>query len=158
MQVNPKPAKIDPDLEMTIKPRKMMALDDEDLQIISAHCQDAVLKVGDINYFPKEKRLIVEMNRFVWEKGEKQNIRVRSVLHFERVENVSLKRINLKLKDNVLALLAIIYKTDDAPAGSIELVFSGDSAIRLDVECVEAQLADMNAVWEASSMPSHPDK
>ena len=37
----------------------------------------------------------------------------------------------------------------------IELVFAGDGAIRLDVECIEAQLADMPAAWEAQSVPKH---
>ena len=53
--------------------RKLIALDQEDLQVISAHCQDAVLKVGDLNYFPAESRFAIAMNRFVWEKGERQN-------------------------------------------------------------------------------------
>jgi len=87
--------------------RKLIALDREDLQVISAHCQDAVMKVGDLAYFPAEKRFAVTMNRYIWEKGERTKERRRSVLHFERIEKVAMKGINLKSKDEVLNLLAV---------------------------------------------------
>lgn len=137
--------------------RKLIALDQEDLQVISAHCQDAVLKVGDLNYFPAESRFAIAMNRFVWEKGERQNERRRSVLHFERVEKVSLKGIDLKKGDQVINLLAIV-SSNEASSGSeiIDLVFSADKVIRLKAECIEAQLTDMNASWEAGARPEHP--
>lgn len=142
---------------MAVTPRKMIAMDSEDLQVLSAHCQDAVLKVADIHYFPSEKRLIVEMNRFLWENGQKQNIRVRSILHFERVNRVARQAVDPAKKNDVLSLLAIVFNEKDSPAGHIDLVFSGKSALRLDVECIEAQLTDMKAAWEASSKPTHPN-
>ena len=141
---------------MAIQPRKMIALDHEDLQVLSAHCQDAVIKVSDIHYFASEKRLIIEMNRFLWENGTRQNIRVRSVLHFERVNKVARQAIDPAKKNDVLSLLAILFAPTDAPAGHIDLVFSGEAVLRLAVECVEGQLTDLKAAWEASSKPSHP--
>ncbi len=142
---------------MALSPRKMIAMDEGDLQVVSAHCQDAVLKIGDIRYFPAEQRLLLELNRFKWEHGEKQNIRVKSVLHFERVIKVAAQGIDPKKKGQVLALLAIIFTVSDSPAGHIDLVFSGNAVVRLDIECIEAQLTDMNAAWEASSKPDHPE-
>jgi hypothetical protein len=142
---------------MAITPRKMIAMDEEDLQILSAHCQDGVIKVSDIHYFSAEKRLIVEMNRFLWENGKKQNIRVRSVLHFEKVSKLARQAIDPAKKNDVLSLLAIVFSEKDAPAGHIDLLFSGNATLRLEVECVEAQLTDMNAAWEASSKPRHPN-
>ena len=49
---------------------RLIALDEEDLAVLSAHVQDAVLKVGDIVYLPKERRFAVAMNRFIWEKAD----------------------------------------------------------------------------------------
>lgn len=140
---------------MPDKRRKLIALDAEDLQVISAHCQDAVLKVGDLHYFAGEKRFAIEMNRYVWEKGQRGKERRRSVLHFERVEKVALRGVDLKRKDQVLSLLAILAQTGEN-AETIDLVFSGDRTVRLKAECIEAQLADMDASWEARARPRHP--
>lgn len=141
---------------MAVTPRKMIAMDHEDLQVLSAHCQDAVIKVSDIHYFSAEKRLIIEMNRFLWENGRKQNIRVRSILHFEKVGKMAAQAIDPAKKNDVLSLLAVVFSERETPAGHIDLVFSGKAALRLEVECVEAQLTDMKAAWEASSKPRHP--
>ena len=138
---------------------KLIALDEEDLAVISAYIQDAVLKAGDIGYYPAEKRFVVAMNRFVWEAADKsrQFERRRSVLHFERVLKVSSTGFDFRRKDQVLSLLAAVFKPGERPAGTLELVFSGSAAIRLEVECVEAQLSDMAAAWETGSKPGHPD-
>lgn len=142
---------------MNAKPRRLVALDAEDLQVISAHCQDAVLKASDLHYFPAENRFVLEMNRFRWEENRKQNVRARSVLHFEQVRKVRTRGIDPRQGDHVLSLLAVLFSPTDAPSGHVDLVFSGSATLRLDVECIEAQLADMNAAWEAGSKPSHPD-
>jgi len=137
---------------------KLIAMDLEDLQIISSHCQDGVVKVSDLHYFTKENRFALEMNRFAWEKSAvKKTVpeRRRSVLHFEQVQKVSSIGFNLSAKETVLSLLAINFEEDEAPAGTIELIFSNDISIRLKVECVEVQLADMKAAWAASSKPNH---
>ena len=135
--------------------KKLLALDTEDLAVLSAHCQDAVLKISGIRYLAAEKRFILELNRFVWEKGVQQKERRKSVLHFERVEKVQSQGINQNDKDHALSLLAIIFKPTQNPAGIIDLIFSGDFQLRLNVECIEAQLTDMLASWEASSAPRH---
>ena len=136
---------------------KLMALDAEDLQVISSCCQDAVLKVGDLEYLPREKQFVISMNRFVWEKDGKSKTQERrkSVLHFARVNKVRVSGIDRAEKDLVISLLAVLFEKGDEPSGEIELVFAGDGAIKLDVECIEAQLSDMPAAWQAKSRPSH---
>ena len=133
---------------------KLMALDTEDLQVVSSCCQDAVLKIGEMNYLAGEKRFVLTINRFVWEKN-KEKERRRSVLHFERVNGVKVQGLNRNEPEMVTSLLAVLFEAGEAPGGEIELVFAGDGAIRLDVECIEAQLADMPAAWEAQSVPKH---
>ena len=58
--------------------------------------------------------------------------------------------------DDILSLLAIDFvPAEDSPAGVIELIFSGNAALRLDVECIEARLTDLGAAWETPSRPRH---
>ena len=59
--------------------------------------------------------------------------------------------------DTVLNLLAITFTQGESPSGSIDLVFSGDAAIRLAVECIETELVDLGPAWAASAAPRHPD-
>ncbi|MEM9277720.1 MAG: DUF2948 family protein [Pseudomonadota bacterium] len=133
---------------------KLMALDSEDLKVISSCCQDAVLKIGEMDYLAGEQRFVLAFNRFAWEK-ENSKERHKSVLHFERVRNVRVQGIDRKNREMVISLLAILFEPAEEPAGTIELVFAGDGAIRMDVECIEAQLSDMPAAWETQSRPAH---
>lgn len=137
---------------------KLVALDVEDLTVISACMQDAVLKTGEISYKPREKRVVLPVNRYAWEKsGERLAVpeRRRAILHFDRVLAVQTTGIDRKRPESVLAILAIQFQVSDVPAGSVEITCAGGATIRLDVECVEAQLADLGAAWAAKGKPKH---
>ncbi|TIS48851.1 MAG: DUF2948 family protein [Mesorhizobium sp.] len=138
---------------------KLIALDDQDLSIVSAHVQDAVMKVSDLEYLPAAKRFVLTMNRFVWEAKSgvfrQHNERRQSVLHFDRVLGAKTSGIQRDKPAEVLSLLAISFVAISKPAGIIELVFSGGGTIMLDVECIEARLADVGGSWEATSRPMH---
>ncbi|MDQ2632986.1 MAG: DUF2948 family protein [Pseudomonadota bacterium] len=138
---------------------KLLALDEEDLKIVSAHVQDAVMKVGDLDFIAASGKFVIPMYRFAWEKEatarNPQPERRNSLLHFDRVLGAKLAGISRNKPDEVLSLLAVTYAATDAPAGTVELVFAGGSAIRLEVECIEARLADLGGAWEASSRPAH---
>jgi hypothetical protein len=143
---------------------KLIALDAEDLAVISAHLQDAVLKVADIAYLPRERRFAAIGNRFDWSEAIKgaagksqEYTRRRTALRFERVLGAKLQGIDLGRKDAVLELLAVSFEPGEAPAGNATLHFAGGSAIRLEVECIEAELKDLGPVWRANSIPRHPD-
>lgn len=143
---------------------RLMALEADDLEIISAYCQDAVAQVGDLTFLASEKRFVLAMNRFVWEKAPERRRffarpadfeRRRSALHFDRVLSVRQTGIPAGDPEAVIALLAIRWHAGEAPSGTIELVLAGGAAIRLDVECIEAQLTDLGAAWSTSSRPDH---
>jgi hypothetical protein len=137
---------------------KLAALDAEDLAVISAHLQDAVLKVGDIDWRPREKRLLIQLNRFAWEKADRARRgfeRRRALIHFARVEAVRSSRIRRDAPDAVLSLLAVRFEPGDAPAGVVDLTFSGGGTLRLSVECIEASLADLGAAWGTQNRPVH---
>lgn len=138
---------------------KLIAMDDEDLKIISAHVQDAVMNVGNIEFWKSARLFVLPMYRFVWERepallssrAERRN----SVLNFNRVNSAKAMRIPREQPDEILSLLAITFTPTKAPGGIVELAFSGGGTIRLDVECIEARLSDLGGAWEASSRPVH---
>jgi hypothetical protein len=140
------------------EPLKLIALDADDLAVLSAHLQDAVLKVADIAWRPSEGRFAIAARRFDWQGAQAGQKRRRlAALHFERVAAVRSNRIDKASPDMVLNLLAITFSEGDAPAGEITLTFSDGAAIRLEVECIEAQMKDLGPIWEAAAMPGHPD-
>ena len=140
---------------------KLAAFDEEDLAVISAHVQDAVLKVGDMVYLPREGRFALAMNRFTWEKAgdgsRKDYERRRAALAFDRVRAARVSKIDRSKPDAVLELLAIAFEVTDAPAGKVTLVFAGGGAVQLDVEVIEARLADLGAAWSTAAKPKHDD-
>lgn len=142
-------------------PLKLVALDEEDLKIVSAHVQDAVMKVGDLVFQKREKRFALGMNRFAWEKekgglfARRHHERRRSVLHFDRVLAVRTAGIDKTKPEEVLSLQAVNFLPGAAPSGTVELIFSGGAAIHLEVECIEARLSDLGAAWETPLRPRH---
>lgn len=137
---------------------KFVVLDEEDLEVVSAHVQDAVVKVSDVLWRPQEKRLVVALNRFDWEGAQTAPPRFRrrrSALRFERVQSCKCRHVNPAGKDAVLNLLAVEFSETEAPSGIVTLIFSGDVALRLEVECLEAELADLGPAWTAAACPAH---
>jgi hypothetical protein len=139
---------------------KLAALDEEDLAVISAQVQDAVLKVGDIRYYPGDRHLVIAMNRFAWDKavaGGKRAARERrrSALSFAQAGALKAKNIRQNAKDAVLSLLAVNFTPTDAPAGRVDLLFAGGGTLSFTVDCIEAQLADLGAAWVTEHQPSH---
>lgn len=136
---------------------KLLALDEEDLEVISAFTQDAVMRVGDIGLSQKDRRFACLMNRFVWEAGEagKRGERRRAAVHFDYVTDVTSNGINLEAREGVLDLLAIRFVPDEAPAGTVILDFAGGGSINLKVDCLEARMHDLGAAWAARAKPAH---
>jgi Protein of unknown function (DUF2948) len=140
---------------------KLIALDEEDLEIVSSHLQDAVVRVGDMAFEPSRKRFVAVVSRFNWEKAvagsaDQGNERRRTALRFDRVLGAQLKAVKPSQADRVLSLLAVRFEASDHPSGHIILTFSGGASIRLQVECIEAELTDLGPAWRARSRPQHP--
>jgi hypothetical protein len=140
---------------------KLIALDNDDIEVVSAHIQDSIVKVGDILWRPAEKRVVVVVSRFDWERAQCSDPRYqrrRSALRFERVNSVKARNIACGDKNAVLNLLAVDFTPTDTPSGFVTLIFSGGAALRLEVECLEAELADLGPVWAAGACPDHADQ
>jgi len=141
---------------------RLIALDADDLAILSAHVQDAVVRVKDINWLAREKHFVLAMNRFVWKTApgglwrRRDYERRRSALHFARVEKVQSVDIDRQAPDLVLDLLTLTFEPVDAPSGDVVLYFAGGAAIRLSVEVLEADLTDLGPAWSTPLAPRHP--
>ncbi|MBI1649130.1 DUF2948 family protein [Hyphomicrobium sulfonivorans] len=142
-----------------MKDLKLIALDPEDLRVLSCHLQDAIIRVGDMAYLSREMRFAAITNRFDWEGAvqteQAEGQRRRSGLRFERVKAARVLGFDLQNKDAVLELLALTFDPAEEPSGSITLHFAGGAAVQLQVECIEAELRDLGAVWRAQSKPVH---
>ncbi|MGH6683639.1 MAG: DUF2948 family protein [Pseudolabrys sp.] len=149
-------------MDQNLDQLKFAVLDEEDLEIVSTHLQDAVAKVADVLWQPREKRLVVALNRFDWEGAQSgkpeykpEYRRRRSALRFERVLSCKCRDVDPAGKDAVLNLLAVQFSETDAPSGVVTIIFSGGPALRLEVECLEAELADLGPSWSTAACPVH---
>ena len=125
---------------------KLIALDADDLAVISAHVQDARVQASDIVWRQGEKRLVVGMLRLDWEQtlaGETAPRRLIAALRFDRVLSCKSRNIDLDTPQAALELVGIEFHPGEAPGGSALLLFAQDGALRLDVECLECELTDL---------------
>ena len=135
------------------EPLRLLAEDAEDLAIISAALQDAILRPADIVWERAARRLTVEFSRFCWECG---GTRVRAAMQFGDVLAVKSRGLP-RLPDAPLELLAIDFEEVEAPGGKVTLMFAGGGDLRVEVECLDAVVADLSDRWEARIAPTHLD-
>jgi hypothetical protein len=136
---------------------KLLALDAEDLAVVSANLQDAIVRLGDVAFLPDRQIFAMVMSRFDWEgllAGRRE--RRQTGLHFERVRRVTYSKLPRERADVLLNLLSLSFETTDPPSGIVRLTFSGGAAIRLHIECIEAEMRDLGPRWRAKAIPGHP--
>ena len=144
---------------MNVKNLKLIARTEEDLRVVSAHLQDAIVNISDIANLEKNKIFLMRLNRFMWEDVEKgvfrKNKRISTIIKFENVIKVHSKNINQKKKDKFLDFLTI--ETNKMPDNNYEMkiVFSGDLIIRVISEVIEVTLDDQGEAWDTKNMPKH---
>lgn len=141
-------------------PLNLVALDGDDLQVISACLQDGITRLVDMTYLPRQRTFAAVFSRFRWEKSaraEQGDERVRSGVHFNDVTRVQVNNIDQADRNGLLPLLAVTAEEGEAGA-LITLAFAGNGTIRLSAGCIDAQLMDMGHPWLAQSRPSHPNE
>ena len=132
---------------------RLTAADEGDLAVISAQMQDALLKRDDLSFDAKRRRFALVANRFAWDAmPEKQ--RRRAGLHFDDVQNVQSVNLPATGRDAILSLLAVTFTKGEKLDGTVNLIFSAGTQIRLQVACINATLADIGGAW-AAHMPDH---
>ena len=144
---------------MEEKNLKLIAKTDEDLRVLSAHLQDSILTTSDIASLKKNRIFLLQLNRFMWEDVEKgvfrKNKRIRTVIKFENVVQVSAKNINQDNKERFLDFLAIESQKMPDKNYEMKLIFSGDSTIKIKAEVIEVTLDDQGDSWETKAKPKH---
>ncbi|MFW2542480.1 DUF2948 family protein [Primorskyibacter sp. 2E107] len=147
------------------RPLNLGALDGEDLGVISALVQDAVLPVTEISWQPGKRRLGLLLNRVRWEDVEAATRRgrpverVQSLLVVDTVLGMSSQGLDRTDRDVVLSVLSVTFEPGEAPGGHVVLTLAGDGAIRASVEALEVSLRDVTRPYVAPSgkAPSHPE-
>ena len=143
-------------------PLLLRAMDAEDLQVISALVQDAVLPATEMTWDRSRRRFALLLNRFRWEDDaasaqRRDYERVQSVLVIEDVLSVATQGLRHGDKDVILSLLSMSFEAGEDGMGRLELTLAGDGAIALEVEALEVTLKDVTRPYAAPSRtrPSH---
>jgi hypothetical protein len=156
------------------KPLKLRARDRDDLSVIAACVQDALVPIGDMAYLPEQRRFVLALNRFRWDsavqpRAEKPGAarnrdapfaagsadpqrfeRVLSGLRFERVTAVRTRGIDLRQRGRVLELLTLRIEE-----GALLLIFAGGATIRLEADKIRCYLEDFGQGWTTRVRPRH---
>jgi|TARA_B100001059_G_C17700585_1_gene509865 hypothetical protein len=144
---------------MKVKNLKLIAKTVEDLRVVSAHLQDSIVNISDIANLKKNKIFLMQLNRFMWEDVEKgifrKNKRIRTILKFENILEVHSKNINQLKKDKFLDFLAI--ETNQMPDNNYQMniIFAGNSIIKIISEVIEVTLDDQGDPWSSKNKPKH---
>ncbi|WP_289040733.1 DUF2948 family protein [uncultured Aliiroseovarius sp.] len=144
---------------------RLMALDADDLQVISALTQDAVFPASEMAWDATRRRFALLLNRFRWEdaptatKRGRPVERIQSVLSVSDVLKVQSQGIKKGDKDMILSLLSISFTEHEDGMGRLELILAGDGAIALEVEALDVTLQDVTRPYIAPSrhIPEHPE-
>ncbi len=144
-------------------PLHLLGGDADDVKVISALLQDAVLPVTEMGWKPKQRRFAVLVNRFRWEDRPAAEAagrayeRVRSVLVVEDVMAVRTQGFDRADRDLVLSVLALEFLPGQDGAGTLTLVLAGDGAVALEVEALDLRLEDVTRPYRAPSgkVPDH---
>tara|TARA_B110000444_G_scaffold208664_1_gene203154 strand:- start:110 stop:553 length:444 start_codon:yes stop_codon:yes gene_type:complete len=144
---------------MKVTNLKLLATSDEDLRIVAAHLQDAIVLTEDMASLKKNRIFLIQLNRFMWEDIEKgvfrKNKRIRTVLKFDNVIGVLSKNINTIENKSFLDFLTIESNLLPDKSYEIKLIFSGDAVIKIKVEVIDVTLDDQGSPWESKNQPKH---
>ena len=137
---------------------KLKADDKNDLKVFAAYLQDSITVPQDIKYLEKNRAFICVFNRFMWEDAEKgvfrDNKRIRSAFKINDVKSVKSKNLNQKEK-KALEFLTINIEQDNQENININLLFSGNMTISVNVEAINATLEDFSDSWKTKIKPVH---
>lgn len=147
------------------EPLRLMALDVEDLQVISTLVQDAVFPGSEMAWHPGQRRFALLLNRFRWEDKQAAERRgrpverVQSTLVIGDVEKVQSQGVDRGDSDTILSLLSLSFIPGEDGTGRLELTLAGDGAIALQVEALDVSLRDVTRPYIAPSKhtPEHPE-
>jgi len=139
---------------------KLRAEDADDLAVISACLQDALVAVRDLAFVQQDQTFLMVANRFRWERasrpahGEAGYQRILCGITFGAVASVSYHGFRRTEDERILSLLAI-WPALDGQANAIQLEFSRGATIRLEADRILCHAQDLGEPWPTPWQPSH---
>lgn len=143
---------------MSVGLLRLMAEDAADLDILGAAVQDALVRVGEMNFDKKARRFTIMLNRFRWETAGETGPyeRVRAALSFDSVLGVKSRRFRQDSEEALASLLSLGFIPEaEPPGGVVRLLLAGGGEIAIDVECLDAVLVDTGPAWSTPRRPDH---
>jgi hypothetical protein len=145
------------------KPLLLKAYDAEDLEVLSALCQDAVVPMGEISFDAERRCFAMLLNRFRWEDQPRAEARgraverVQSILMIEDVLQAQSSNLDATDKDLIISILSLSFEAGTDGAGRLDVVLAGDGAVALSVEALNVTLKDVTRPYVAPSKktPTH---
>jgi hypothetical protein len=131
---------------------KLRAEDEEDIAVISAILQDALVAVGDMAYVGEDRRFVLMASRLRREGAAPGLERVRCAVRFDDVKTVRRQRLNPRDAERLLVLLAVRHDLD----GALRIDFAGGAGVRLEVGRILCHLEDLGEPWPTRQAPRHP--
>ena len=136
---------------------KLRAEDADDLAVLSACLQDAVVAVRDLAYFPEHKSFVLVASRFRWERSHARLQRILCAITFDEVTAVTYRGFRRSEADRILSLLSIRFEPGEA-TGIVHLDFSAGAAIRLEVGQIACRSKDFGEPWPTPWQPRHDEE
>jgi hypothetical protein len=142
------------------KPLRLLAETPDDLTVLSAAAQDGLAAMADMQWLAARRRFSVRFQRYRWEADtatvhSKSGERVWSVLAFEGVTAVRSRKVVQARPAALASILSVSFEPGEAPSGTVIITLAGDGQFALDVECIDAVLADLDEPRLAIARPNH---
>ncbi len=131
---------------------KLRAEDDEDIAVISAILQDALVAVADMAFLEEDRRFVLLANRLKRENAGPGLTRIRCGVRFDEVRAVQRQRFSPRDADRILVLLALRR----GAGGALRVDFAGGAGLRLEVGRILCHLEDLGEPWPTRQEPRHP--
>ncbi len=141
---------------------KLRAIDDEDLAVLAAFLQDAIVSVSEMAYLPEERRFALAVCRFRWERAVAENPedlpedvfeRVSCAVVIDGVREPKYRGFSLKERNRLMPLLTATYED-----GAVIMTFGGGAALKLVVENLDFRMEDFGACWPTRQKPEHDEQ
>jgi hypothetical protein len=134
---------------------KLRAVDAEDLAVLAAFLQDAIVSVSEMAFVPEERRFVLIVQRFRWERAVQEGAddsfeRVSCAISIEGVDQPKYRGFSMKERGLLMPLLTATLED-----GAVVLTFGGGAALRLAVDRLDLRIEDFGACWPTRQMPRH---
>lgn len=143
------------------RPLQLVALDEDDLKVVSALVQDAVFPITEMTWQPRKRRLGFLVNRVRREDQTHGRApeRVQALLVIDNVTAVASQGVDRADKEMILSILTVAFEPSDSGHDSVVVTLAGDGAIRARIDGLEVALKDVTRPYKAVSgkTPDHPE-